>query len=105
MVPPRAAGNGVVRTLDPGSENIMKASELSSDALRASYDECANRAVRLARSNVERAEEDLRDAEAFAQAVRAHGKQMAEKLEAGFSRASDLAARLADGEALIEKSK
>lgn len=97
-------GNGI-QTIDPGSESIMRASELSSDALRQAYEECANRAVRLAKANVEKAEEDLRDAETFAKAVRTHGEQVAEMLEAGFSRASNLATRLADGEALIEKNK
>lgn len=105
MVPPRAGNGTAIKTIDPGSESIMRASELSSDALRQAYEECANRAVRLAKANVERAEEDLRDAETFAKAVRTHGSEVAEMLEAGFARASNLATRLADGEALIEKSK
>ncbi len=59
----------------------------------------------MAKANVERAEEDLRDAETFAKAVRTHGDQVAQMLEAGFSRASRLATQLADGESLIEKPK
>ncbi len=105
MVAPRAGNGTVAQTIDPGSESIMRASELSSDALRQAYEECANRAVRLAKANVERAEEDLRDAETFAKAVRTHGDQVAQMLEAGFSRASRLATQLADGESLIEKPK
>lgn len=101
-------GNGAapttLRVIDPGSENIMRAAELSSDALRAAYEACAERAVELAKANVARALEDQRLAEQFANAVRSHGKHMAEKLEGGFSRASTMASTLADGQALIEQS-
>ena len=96
--------NDPASEVDIGSENILRASELSSGALRESYEECANRALRLAKANLDRAIEDSKQAERFAHAVRQHGRLMAEKLEAGFARASTIAGAMANGHELIEKN-
>jgi hypothetical protein len=89
---------------DVGPENIMRASELSSGAMREAYEECATRVLQLAKANVDRAVEDMKRAEQFAHAVRSHGRQVAEQLEAGFVRASTMAAALNNSHSLIDKN-
>jgi len=103
------AGNGAHDPVeeinqDPGPESIMHASELSSEALRQAYEECANRVLQLAKANLDRAIEDTKRAEQFAHAIRSHGRLMAERLEAGFARASTMAAAISSSHALIDKT-
>lgn len=95
------SNGGMELTTDSGAENIQRASELSASALREAFEECAKRALTLAEANLKRASEDKTKAEQFAKSVREYGDRMAQELEAGFGRASTMAATMASTLAMI----
>ena len=90
--------------IDAGAENIQAAGALSAKALRDAFEECAQRAVETAQANVERAREDQLIAEKFAEAVRRHGENMAQQIEAGFNRATKMASSMASLRAMISEA-
>ena len=94
------AGNGGPK-IDAGAESIHQSGQLSATALRDAFEECAQRALETAQANVARAREDQLAAEKFAEMVRKHGETLAQKIEAGFNRATKMAASFQTMKAMI----
>ena len=81
--------------VDIGTENINRASELSSQALREAFSESAKRAVDMAQVNLQRAQQDVETAQQFAKTVNDYADRMCADLEAGFARAAQMTENMA----------
>lgn len=87
--------NGSEQVVDIGTENINRASELSSQALREAFAESAKRAIEMALANLQRAQQDVETAQKFAKTVSDYADRMCADLEAGFARAATMTENMA----------
>lgn len=89
------SSNAGPTVVDVGTENINRAAELSSQALREAFAESAKRAVDMAEANLARAQKDVETAHQFAKTVAEYADRMCRDLEAGFARAATMTENMA----------